>query len=184
MIEPAALGLDHVPQVKMTPVRVGVEPLVGRGNGADPKAGAFHRVARVDAQQPFRRQPQLQRMVEDRLRQHERPPPARPPAARAKSPGRDGRNACGWRARDRLRAVHDLGWEPGSCGRAAGRWPAYFLRQVLREIKVDRRASPVRDLIKKPLCPSHQTTSEPAGGTVPAISSISCWPWRTGSIIA
>ena len=33
---------------------------------------------------------------------------------------------------------------------------------------------PCRDLIKKPLWPSHQTTSEPAGGTVPAISSSSC----------
>ena len=45
-------------------------------------------------------------------------------------------------------------------------------------------SKPCRDLIKNPLCPSHQTASEPGAGTVAAIWSMSSLPWRTGSIIA
>ena len=58
----------------MTSVWVGVEPLVGRGNGVNPKAGAFQRVARIEPDQPFARQPQLHGVIEDRLGQHEHRP--------------------------------------------------------------------------------------------------------------
>ena len=49
-------------------------------------------------------------------------------------------------------------------------------RQVLREVEVDRQQAASRDLMRKPLWPSHQTLSEPGAGIVPSISSISSTP--------
>ena len=48
MIEPATFRLDHVPQVKMTPVSIKIELLVSRGNRAHPKTRPFDALARVD----------------------------------------------------------------------------------------------------------------------------------------
>ena len=74
MIKPAPLGFDDEPQVKMTSVRVSVEPLVRRGNCVNAKAGKFQRVAGIEPKQPIARQPQLLGVVDDRLGQHEHCP--------------------------------------------------------------------------------------------------------------
>ena len=55
---------------------------------------------------------------------------------------------------------------PGSSGRAAGRSPRISASGAPRG-RGRRRASPCRDLIRKPLCPSHQTHSDPGPGSCP-----------------
>ena len=54
--------------------------------------------------------------------------------------------------------------------------------QVLGEIGIDDQHA-VRDLITKPLCPSHQIASVPGAGRL-ADLLLSSAPWRTGSIMS
>ena len=53
MIKPAPIDFDHEPQVKMTSARIGVELLMGRGNGVDPEAGPFQGIAGIETEEAF-----------------------------------------------------------------------------------------------------------------------------------
>ena len=113
----------------------------------------------------FSRQTQLQGMVEDRLGQHD-------------DRARRGRQQVGQRPRIEVVGMLVAGQDEidvaqfmhrGRGPRHADVRPAGGLRissSGARRDKGRRRASPCRDLIRKPLCPSHQTASEPGGGTV------------------
>ena len=125
-----------VPQVKMTPGRVGVEPLVGRGDRANAKAGTLERLSPASSP-TIRSRGSPSASACSRIASGRTRPPASLPAARARSPGRSGRNACGWRARGRRSGRSSPSHRRS---RHADVRPArgfVLLGQVLGEIEID-----------------------------------------------
>ena len=137
MIKPQPLGLDHVPQIKMTPAFVGVEPLVGRRDGADAEAGVLQAVARVEAEEPVGRQSHPERMIPDGLGQGE----DRTRRGRHEVGQGPGIEVVGMlvAGQDQVHAAQLAAAD--RCPRHANVRPVrclIFLRQVFREIEVDR----------------------------------------------
>ena len=147
MIQPEPLGLDDVPQIKMTAPRHPVEPLVGRGDGPHPEPGPLDDLARVDPEQPIGRQADCRGVVHQ------------PPAARARASGEAASSSgsvpgsrwseCLWLARTRS-TVSQVGPAQRSAGHPDVRpgGPLVLPREVLGEVGIDHQ-HPAVGLIRR-----------------------------------
>ena len=90
---------------------------------------------------------------------------------------------CLWLARIRLTPRRSPPRSGARVIRTWGRAVSSYFRVRYSERYRSTASIASRDLKRKPLCPSHQTWSDPGSGQEARISSISSTPDRTGSII-
>ena len=167
MIEPQPLGLDDEPQIKMMArlrrCRAPRGPTGSRGRGTRP-ARRTSPASMPD--EPVGRQPERAARAPDQASGTTRTAPGEAAIRSGSVPGSRW-SECLWLARTRStpRRSPPADRRPRHPDvRPVG--PLVLPRQVLGEIRVDA-SRPVRDLMRKPLWPSHQTSSDPGAGRGP-----------------
>ncbi len=67
MVHTTSLDLDHIAQVQVTPLVVGVESLVGRRDRPGPETAVLNALAGSDPHDPFRWQSDRDGVIDQRL---------------------------------------------------------------------------------------------------------------------